>query len=86
MGLTASALDTLGQSLMQQSVDDEERGAAMGIWFFAIGFGPFGHLGIGALAGVVGGPLAMAISGGLLATLGIAFAVATPLRRLGRPG
>lgn len=85
VGLTASALDTLGQSLIQQSVDDQERGAAMGIWFFAIGFGPFGHLGIGALAGIVGGPLAMAISGGLLATLGIAIAVATPLRRLGRP-
>jgi MFS family permease len=84
VGLTASALDTLGQSLVQQSVDDDERGAAMGIWFFAIGFGPFGHLGIGALAGAIGGPLALTVTGGLLAALGIAFALASPLRRLGR--
>jgi predicted MFS family arabinose efflux permease len=83
IGLTASALDTLGQSLVQKSVDDDERGAAMGIWFFAIGFGPFGHLGIGALAGVVGGPVALTITGGLLAALGLLMAIATPLRRLG---
>lgn len=83
IGLTASALDTLGQSLVQKSVDDDERGAAMGIWFFAIGFGPFGHLSIGALAGVVGGPVALTITGGLLAALGLLMAFATPLRRLG---
>ena len=50
VGASAAALDTLAQSLLQQSVDDAERGSAMGIWFFAIGFGPLGHLGIGAAA------------------------------------
>ena len=49
-------LDTLGQSLIQRAVDDNERGAAMGIWFFAIGFGPFGHLGAGGLRRPVGAP------------------------------
>ncbi len=34
----------LSQSLMQRATSDAERGAAMGIWAFAVGFGPIGHL------------------------------------------
>ena len=54
IGAAGSALDTLGQSLIQRNVEDRERGAAMGVWFFAIGFGPFGHLGMGAAGAAIG--------------------------------
>jgi MFS family permease len=66
VGGAMAALDTLGQTLVQRHVADHERGAAMGIWYFAIGFGPFGHLGLGAAAAIIGAPLTLAVSGGLL--------------------
>ena len=66
VGGAMAALDTLGQTLVQRHVEDHERGAAMGIWYFAIGFGPFGHLGLGAAAAILGAPLTLGVSGGLL--------------------
>lgn len=82
VGAAAAAMDTLGQSLIQQSVEDHERGAAMGIWFFSIGFGPFGFIGLGAAATVVGGPLAMGVSGALLAGIGVALTGVKRVRAL----
>lgn len=82
VGLTASALDTLGQALIQRSVGDHERGAAMGTWFFAIGFGPFGHVGIGAAAAVIGVPLALGLSGGGLLVAALALTTVRQLREL----
>jgi hypothetical protein len=45
----------------------------MGVWFFAIGFGPIGFLLLGAAATALGVGVALAISGGLLlaATAGL---------------
>jgi hypothetical protein len=82
VGAAAAALDTLGQSLIQRSVDDNERGSAMGVWYFAIGFGPIGHLTLGAAAAAVGAPVALAISGGLLALIAAALSGVRALRRL----
>mgnify|MGYP000347793646 CR=1 FL=1 len=82
VGAASSGLDTLGQSLIQQSVDNHERGAAMGIWFFAIGFGPFGFMAIGAAAAAFGGPIAMAASGGLLAATGLGLTSVRRIREL----
>jgi MFS family permease len=82
VGAAAAALDTLGQSLIQRSVDDNERGSAMGVWFFAIGFGPVGHLGLGAAAAAIGAPTALAISGGLLAITAAALSRVRAIRRL----
>jgi len=67
VGAAMASLDTLGQTLLQRNVDDAERGSAMGIWFFAIGFGPLGLVGLGAAANEIGAPAALAISGALLA-------------------
>ena len=82
VGISWAVLDTLGQSLIQQAVEDSERGAAMGIWFFAIGFGPFGHLGLGAAANVIGAPLALVIDGAILAGLAVALVSVRSIRRL----
>ena len=66
VGAAMASSDTLGQSLLQRNVDDAERGSAVGIWFFAIGFGPVGLVALGAAANAVGAPAALAASGILL--------------------
>lgn len=71
VGAAMAALDTLGQSMLQRNVDDAERGSAMGIWYFAIGFGPLGLVGLGAAANVIGAPMALAISGAILALVAL---------------
>jgi hypothetical protein len=71
-GAMAASMDSLSQSLMQRATAEAERGAAMGLWTFAIGCGPIGHLAIGATAGRMGPVVTQLIFGGLL----IAFAVA----------
>ena len=79
----AMAVDTLYKTLMQNAVSDEERGRAMGSWVLSIGFAPVGHVGVGALAGVVGAPRALLINGAALAAISVVAAVALPrIRRL----
>ena len=71
VGAAMAGVDTLSQTLVQRNVDDTERGSAMGIWFFAIGFGPLGLVGLGAAATAFGAPAALAISGVLLASFAL---------------
>ena len=79
----AMAVDTLYKTLMQGLVSDEERGRAMGSWVLSIGFAPVGHVGVGALAGVVGAPGALLINGAALAAISVAAALGLPrIRRL----
>ena len=79
----AMAVDTLYKTMMQELVSDEERGRAMGSWVLSIGFAPVGHVGIGALAGVVGAPRALLINGAALAAISLVSALALPrIRRL----
>ena len=80
-GGASSAMDTLGQTLLQRNADERERGAAMGIWVFAVGFGPIGHLTLGAAAEAFGAPRTQLVSGALLALVGIGLALNGPLRR-----
>ena len=82
VGAAMSILDTIGQALVQQHVPDHERGAAVGIWFFAIGFGPFGHLGLGALAGSTGVATALLVSGLALALVAALAAWRGPMARV----
>jgi hypothetical protein len=85
--LTVSGLaalsDVLSQSLMQLSVSNAMRGRAAGMWAVAIGFGPVGHLQIGALASALGVSLALSTNGLLLLLLAIAASFSLKsLRRL----
>ena len=75
--------DVLSQGLMQSVVPNEQRGRAAGAWQVAVGFGPFGNLQIGYLAGVAGIAVALTVNGGLLFTLaGLSLVFAKGLRRL----
>jgi hypothetical protein len=66
IGFAAAGIDTLGQTMLQRAADDHERGAAMGVWLFTIGFGPLGLVVLGAAAVALGAPAAQAASGLLL--------------------
>ena len=81
IGASMSALDSLGATLVQQSAQPRERGAAMGIWVFCVGFGPPGLLGIGAVADLLGAPFAQSISGALLIAATAVMALQAPFRR-----
>jgi hypothetical protein len=73
-------VDSLIQSRIQHAVEDAERGAAVGVWYFAVGFGPIGNLLLGAAAAAIGAPMALAISGSILALFALALAVPKRVR------
>ncbi|MCC7370925.1 MAG: MFS transporter [Chloroflexi bacterium] len=80
-GFGASVMDTLGQTLLQRNADERERGAAMGLWVFSVGFGPVGHLALGAGADAFGAPATQAVSGVMLMIVAAGMALHAPLRR-----
>ncbi|HEX6654771.1 MAG TPA: MFS transporter, partial [Candidatus Limnocylindria bacterium] len=82
VGMCSSVMDTLGQTLMQRNAGEDERGAAMGLWVFSVGFGPIGHLTLGAAASQFGAPATQTVAGGLLAVIGLLLALNRSLRRL----
>ena len=68
---------------MQDYVPDEERGRAMGTWVISVGFAPVGHIGVGALAAVVGAPGALLINGAVLTAINVITGLGMPrIRRL----
>jgi predicted MFS family arabinose efflux permease len=81
-GGAAAVSDSLSQSLMQRSTAPGERGAAMGVWAFGVGCGPFGHVAVGLAAARVGAPVTQLVSGGVLLLLAIALSFNRGLRRL----
>ena len=79
----AMAVDTLYKAMMQDYVPDEERGRAMGTWVLSVGFAPVGHVGVGALAAVVGAPGALLINGAVLTAINVFMGLGLPrIRRL----
>ncbi len=74
VGAAMAASDSLAQSLMQRAASDQQRGAAMGLWTFAVGVGPIGHLVAGAAAGVIGPVATQLVFGGALAIVALVLA------------
>jgi MFS family permease len=63
IGAMCAGMDALQQITLQMNVANEQRGRAMGIWLFSIGFGPVGHFVLGGMASLFGGRLALGING-----------------------
>lgn len=82
VGAAAAAVDSLSQTLIQRSVADSERGASMGVWAFCLGFGPFGYVAAGAMAGRVGPVPTQALFGLALAAVAVALMTRPRLRTL----
>jgi MFS family permease len=68
-GLGQSAFASLQSTIVLSNASDQLRGRAMGALTLAIGSAPLGTLEIGALALVLGAPLAVALNAGLCAAL-----------------
>ncbi|MDP2969294.1 MAG: hypothetical protein Q8P64_08840, partial [Deltaproteobacteria bacterium] len=83
VGIVSGAFDTMQHILLQLNVADEQRGRAMGMWMLSIGFMPVGSIAIGAIAALVGAPLAVSINGVvIIATFGILAMFVSRLRRI----
>lgn len=83
INVCAMGLDTIYATLMQDNVANKQRGRAMGTRVFGLGFGPVGHLSVGAIAGVMGAPVALLINGSILAFVSVSSAIGMPrIRRL----
>jgi MFS family permease len=83
-GAAGAGLDSLGQAILQSDVKDQERGAALGVWVFAVGFGPAGYLTMGFLAAQLGVSAALVVSAISLA-IGV-FAIGRPFPSVIRSG
>lgn len=82
VGAAGAATDSLSQALLQHSVSDAERGAAMGVWAFGLGFGPFGYVAAGSMAGRYGPVVTQTLFGLALAGLSLMFMTRPRLREL----
>lgn len=79
--LTAS--ETLNLTLMQTNVANEERGRAMGAFTSSVGAAQAGYMGIGAMAGLFGPPMALLTVGSILSFIAMASATGSVrMRRL----
>ena len=72
IGAAAAMVDALQWIMLQVNVGAEARGRALGGWHFAIGWGWVGPLALGALAEATSVPLALIVSGALLAVFSVA--------------
>ena len=82
VGAAGAASDSLSQTLLQRSVSDTERGAAMGVWAFGLGFGPLGYLVAGGMAGRFGPVPTQALLGLTLMAVSLLLMTRPALRTL----
>lgn len=83
LGSAISMIDTTTQSMLLRSVGFGQRGAASGVWVFAIGAAPIGQLMIGGLVGAIGLRWALATVAVLDVLLVVPFAAASARRPAG---
>lgn len=75
VGMCASSIDTLQQTLAQLAVPEAERGRAVGVWVFGIGLNVVGLFQVGQLTSHFGAPVALTLNG--LFAIGGAFVIMT---------
>ena len=63
VGMCASSIDTLQQTLAQLAVPEAERGRAVGVWVFGIGLNVIGLYQVGQLTSHFGAPAALTFNG-----------------------
>jgi MFS family permease len=67
IGAFGSTYDTTMSTMLMTSASDAIRGRVLGLYYSIMGGSAFGWLGVGALAALLGMPVALAISGSLVA-------------------
>jgi len=85
VGALGSTYDTTMSTMLTTAAGDDVRGRVLGLYFSTMGISAFGWLGIGAIAGIVGMPTALAASGGLVALAALGGLTRLRERRADRP-
>ena len=67
VGIAWASVDALLPTVMQQNVDNADRGAVVGVWNLSRGFGPLSQLEMGLLGATVGVAATQAINGAAFA-------------------
>lgn len=80
-GVTGSAYLSINAAVLLLHVDDSVRGRVVGVSMLTWGLMPIGALPMGALAGILGAPTAIAACAALAAALTLALAVRSPALR-----
>lgn len=81
IGAMWASVDSLLPTLVQFSVPDSQRGAAVGVWNLSRGMGPLGHLEIGAAASALGAAAALTINGFIVIGMIMVIAVISRARK-----
>lgn len=81
IGGTNTLFMTLNNTLIQEMISDHVRGRVMSLREVAHGVGPSGSLVSGAIAGILGVPLAMGIAGGMSIAILLTILIAIPRAR-----
>lgn len=78
VGVGSTIFDTFEVTCLQSAVSDELRGRVMGLYVLAWSATNAGSLGVGAVASAFGAPVAVALTGGVLAIYSAALALFAP--------
>ncbi len=84
VGGLGSAYDTSMSTVLITTAGDDVRGRMLGLYYATMGVSAFGWLGIGAVAAFLGAPVALALSGSIVALGALGFL--SRLSVFGRPG
>jgi MFS family permease len=85
VGALGSTYDTTMSTMLTMAAGDDVRGRVLGLYFSTMGISAFGWLGVGAIAGLVGMPMALAASGGIVALAALGGLTRLRERRADRP-
>ena len=78
VGAANTIFMTLNNTIIQEMITDEVRGRVMSWREVSLGLGPSGSLISGAIAGIVGVPLALGFTGGLCITVLLIILISLP--------
>jgi len=81
MGIASTARATVNQTLLQSAIDDDMRARVMGLYMMEVGMQPLGSVPMGALAEVIGAPIAVGAAGAILALVAVWAWVFRPIVR-----
>lgn len=80
LGVSAASLDALLQTLLQATTS--QRGSAMGVWVWTLGFAPIGQIEVGLIATLMGAQITLGVNGIIMTAVCASLMLLPGMRRL----